>query len=157
MRASTIVAFGAAGFAAAAPTLALSGGHSNSGGEGTDTQSYGSFFVNKYVFGCISGCYYSIKVSFTTTDTQFECSGSLDDKNYVECKGDINGESYFAYIDTTTDTNLLKLQLTVSNHPDEGTTMHWYGQDQIYAAAGPDADKQKDSFSVDATSSTAVA
>jgi hypothetical protein len=157
MHASTIVAFSAAGLAAAAPTSTPSCGSSNGGSEGTDTLSYGSFFVNKFVFGCTASCYYSFEVSFTTSDAQFACSGSLDDKNYVECKGDVDGESYSAYINTTTDVNLLKLQLTVSNYPDEGTTTHWYGEDQVYAATSSDADKQKDYFSVDATSMTAVA
>jgi hypothetical protein len=157
MRASTIIAFGAVGLAAAAPTSVPSCKNSNSGSKGTDTQSYGSFFVNNFVFGCTAGCYYSFDVSFTTTDAQFECSGSLEDKDYVECKGDVNGESYSAYIDITTDANLLKLQLTVSNYPDKGTTTHWFGDNQVYAATSSDADKQKDYFSVSATSMTAVA
>jgi hypothetical protein len=122
-------------------------------------QSYGSFFVNNFVFGCTSGCYYSFDVSFTTMDTQFSCSGSLEDKDYVECKGDVSGESYSAYIDNTTDAtaNILKLQLTVDNYPDEGTTTHWYGEDQVYAVTSSDADKQEASFSVDATKMSAVA
>jgi hypothetical protein len=157
MRASTVIAFGAVGFAAAAPTSAPSCGNSNAGSKGTEAQSYGSFFVNNFVFGCTAGCYYSFKISFTTTDAQFECSGSLEDKDYVECKGDVNGESYSAYIDTTTGANLLKLQLTVSSYPDEGTTTHWYGEDQVYAATSSDANKQKEYFSADATSMTAVA
>jgi hypothetical protein len=157
MRASAIIAFGTAGLAAAAPTSAPSCGEDNSSSEGTGTQYYGTFFVNKFDFGCTAGCYYSFDVSFTTTDAEFKCSGSLEDKDYVDCKGDVNGESYSAYIDTTTDANLLKLQFTVSNYPDEGTTTHWYGEDQVYAATSSDADKQKDYFSVDATSSTAVA
>jgi hypothetical protein len=157
MRSSTIIAFGAIGLAAAAPASAPSCKNSNSSSKGTDTQSYGSFFVNKFVFGCTAGCYYSFDVSFTTMDTQFKCSGSLEDKDYVECKGDVNGESYSAYIDTTTGANLLKLQLTVSDYPDKGTTTHWFGDNQVYAATSSDADKQKDYFSVSATSMTAVA
>lgn len=156
MRASTIIALGAAGLAAALPTSAPSC-ENDSGSEGTDTQTYGSFFVNKFVFGCTAGCYYSFNVSFTTSDAQFECSGSLEDKDYVECKGDSTGDGYSAYIDTTTDANILKLQKTVSNYPDEGTVTHWYGEDQVYAATSSDADKQEDNFSVDATSMTAVA
>jgi hypothetical protein len=157
MRASTIIGFGAVGLAAAAPTSAPSCKNSNSGSKGTVTQSYGSFFVNNFVFGCTAGCYYSFKVNFTTTDAQFECTGSLEDKDYVECKGDVKGESYSAYIDTTTGANLLKLQQTVFNYPDKGTTTHWFGDKQVYAATSSDADKQKDYFSVPATSMTAVA
>lgn len=161
MRASTIIALGAAGLAAASPISACKNNNKNNNhddaGKTTDTQSYGSFFVNKFVFGCTSGCYYSFTLGFTTDPSQFECSGSLDDKDYVECKGDREGESYSAYIDTTTDDNLLKLQYTVSNYPDEGTTTHWYGEEQVWSATSADADKQKESFSVDATSMTAVA
>jgi hypothetical protein len=157
MRSSTIIAFATAGLAAAAPTSAPSCKNSNAGSASTATQSYGSFFVNKFVFGCTSGCYYSFDVSFTTTDTEFSCSGSLSDKDYVECKGDVKGESYSAYIDTTTGANLLKLQLTVSDYPDKGTTTHWYGKDQVYAATSSEADKQKDSFLVEATRMSAVA
>jgi hypothetical protein len=151
MRASTIIALGAATLAAAAPVSAPSCGDSSS--EDTSTQSYGSFF------GCTAGCYYTFDVSFTTAEQQFECSGSLEDKDYVQCKadGDAGGASYSAYIDTTSGANLLKLQYTVSNYPDEGTTTHWYGEDQVYAATSSDADKQEASFSVDATSMSAVA
>jgi hypothetical protein len=62
-----------------------------------------------------------------------------------------------AYIDTTTDANILKLQYTVSSYTGEGTTAHLYGKEQICAATSSDADKQKDYFSVDATNTTAVA
>jgi hypothetical protein len=159
MRASTIIVLGAAGLAAAAPASAPSCKNSNSGDDSTSTQTYGSFFVNKFVFGCTAGCYYTFDINFTTTNEQFECSGSLEDKDYVECKaaGDSTGESYSAYIDTTSGKNLLKLQYTVSNYPDEGTTTHWYGEDRVYAATSADADKQEANFSVDATSMTAVA
>jgi hypothetical protein len=160
MRASTIIAFATAGLVAAAPTSAPScKNNNNSGSKDTTTQTYGSFFVNNFVFGCTSGCYYSFDVSFTTMDEQFKCSGSLEDKDYVECKGDVTGESYSAYIDNTTDAtaNTLKLQLTVDNYPNEGTTTHWYGEDRVYAVTSSDADKQEASFSVDATSMTAVA
>jgi hypothetical protein len=158
MRASTIIVLGAAGLAAAAPASAPSCKNSNSGDDSTSTQTYGSF-VNKFVFGCTAGCYYTFDINFTTTNEQFECSGSLEDKDYVECKaaGDSTGESYSAYIDTTSGKNLLKLQYTVSNYPDEGTTTHWYGEDRVYAATSADADKQEANFSVDATSMTAVA
>ena len=157
MRASTIIALGAAGLAAAAPTSAPSCGNTNTGSDNTSTQTYGTFFVNDFVFGCTAGCYYSFNVNFTTSDEQYECSGSLEDKDYVECKGETSGQSYSAYIDTTTSANILKLQQTVSNYPDEGAVTHWYGEDQVYAATSSDADKQEPYFSVEATSMTAVA
>jgi len=156
MRASTIIALGAATLAAAAPTSTPDSCGNDSGS--TDTQTYGSFFVNKFVFGCTAGCYYSFDVSFTTTtDEQSTCSGSLEDKDYVECKGESTGASYSAFIDTTSGSNLLKLQYTVQNYPNEGATTHFYGKDQVYAATSEDADKQEASFSVNADSSTAVA
>ena len=62
------ILFGAAGLAAAAPTSTPDSCGNDSGS--TDTQTYGSFFVNKFVFGCTAGCYYSFDVSFTTTDEQ---------------------------------------------------------------------------------------
>jgi hypothetical protein len=152
MRASTILTLGVAGLAAALPTSTPDDCGDESGS--TDTQTYGSFFVNKFVFGCTAGCYYTFDVSFTTNEEQFECSGSLQDKDYVDCKGN---ESYSAYIDTTSGENILKLQYTVNNYPNEGTVTHFFGDDQVYAATSEDADKQEASFSVDATSSTAVA
>jgi hypothetical protein len=151
------MAFGAAGLAAAALTSAPSRENNNSGSDGTDNQSYGSFFVNQFVFGCTAGCYHSFKVTFTTTDEQFKCFGSPRDQDYVECKGDATSASYSAYIDTTTDANILKLQYTVSSYTGEGTTAHLYGKEQICAATSSDADKQKDYFSVSATSTTAIA
>jgi hypothetical protein len=155
MRASTILALGAATFAAALPTSTPDSCGDDSGS--TDTQTYGSFFVNNFVFGCTAGCYYTFDVSFTTTDEQFECSGSLQDKDYVDCKGSESGASYSSFIDTTSGKNILKLQYTVNNYPNEGTVTHFFGEDQVYAATSDDADKQEASFSVDATSSTAVA
>jgi hypothetical protein len=89
------MAFGAAGLAAAALTSAPSRENNNSGSDGTDNQSYGSFFVNQFVFGCTAGCYHSFKVTFTTTDEQFKCFGSPRDQDYVECKGDATSASYF--------------------------------------------------------------
>ena len=145
----------AATFAAAAPT-STPDSCGNDGGDDTP-QTYGSFFVNKFVFGCTAGCYYSFDVSFTTTDEQYSCSGSLEDKDYVDCTGKESGASYSSFIDTTSGKNILKLQYTVNNYPNEGTVTHFYGEDQVYAATSDDADKQEASFSVDATSSTAVA
>jgi hypothetical protein len=127
MHASAILAFAAAGLAAAAPTA-------NTG---------------------TSGCYYSFDLSFQN-DAQFQCSGSLEDKDYVECKGEVDTESYYAYIDTTEDKNILKLQFEVSNS-EEGTVTRYYGEDQVYAVTSSDADKQEESFSVGVSSVTAVA
>jgi hypothetical protein len=141
MHASAILAFAAAGLAAAAPTA--------------NTGDKGKFFVNKFVFGCTSGCYYSFNLSFQN-DAQFQCSGSLEDKDYVECKGEVDTESYYAYIDTTEDKNILKLQFEVSNS-EEGTVTRYYGEDQVYAVTSSDADKQEESFSVGVSSVTAVA
>jgi hypothetical protein len=141
MRASSILAFGAAGLAAAAPTA--------------NTGDKGKFFVNKFVFGCTSGCYYSFNLNFQN-DSQYQCSGSLEDKDYVECKGDVANESYYAYIDTTENKNILKLQYEVSNS-EEGTVTRYYGEDQVYAVTSSDADKQEENFSVGVSSVTAVA
>jgi hypothetical protein len=139
MRASSILA--AAGLAAAAPTA--------------NTGDRGKFFVNKFVFGCTSGCYYSFNLNFQN-DSQYQCSGSLEDKDYVECKGDVANESYYAYIDTTENKNILKLQYEVSNS-EEGTVTRYYGEDQVYAVTSSDADKQEENFSVGVSSVTAVA
>ena len=151
MRASTILALGAAGLVAAAPIASDdSCDNDNKGGD-----NYGEFAVNKFVFGCTAGCYYSFDTAFQS-DNQWHCEGSLEDKDYVECKGDTKGETYYAYIDTTTDKNILKLQYEVTD-VDAGTRSNFYGEDQVYAATSSDADKQEDNFSVVATSKTSVA
>jgi hypothetical protein len=75
----------------------------------------------------------------------------------VDCKGGEGGANYSSFIDTTSGKNILKLQFTANNYPNEGTVTPFFGEDQVYAATSDDADKQEASFSVDATSSTAVA
>lgn len=164
MRASTIIAFATAGLVAAAPTSSGSCPNKNHSSKTapapstktTSTQSYGDFFVNDFVFGCTSVCYYSFTMSFTTDPQQFSCSGSLSDKTYVACKGSEKGESYSAYIDTTTEKDILKLQYTVY-HDQEGKTSHWFGEEQVWSATGEGAEKQKGSFTVNASSMTRAA
>lgn len=145
MRASTIIALGAATLASAVPTS-----------KNTGNGDQGKFFVNKFVFGCTVGCDYSFNLNFQNDKVQYECSGSLEDKDYVECKGEEANQAYYAYIDTTEEKNLLKLQYEVSN-PDEGTRTNYYGEEQVYAATSEDADKQEDNFSVGVSSVTSVA
>jgi hypothetical protein len=172
MRTSAIIAFATAGLVAAAPTSAPSCKNSdhvskpapapscknkNHASSTTSIKSYGDFYVNNFVFGCTSGCYYSFTLSFTTDPEQFSCSGSLSDKSYVACKGPEKGESYSAYIDTTTEKDILKLQYTVTNYPHEGTTSHFYGEEQVWSVTGEGAEKQKGSFSVNSGSMISVA
>lgn len=146
MRASTILALGAATLASAAP---ICGNDDNASGD------QGKFFVNKFSFGCTAGCYYSFDVAFQS-DNSYHCEGSLEDKDYVQCKGDGTGESYSAFIDTTSGENILKLEYEVSD-VDAGSRTNYYGEDQVYAATSSDADKQEESFSVGVKSVTAVA
>jgi hypothetical protein len=172
MRASTLIAFATASLVAAAPTSAPSSKANDhvsnrtpapscknkTHASGTaSTKSYGDFYVNDFVFGCTSGCYYSFTLSFTTDPEQFSCSGSLSDKSYVACKGSEKGEGYSAYIDTTAEKDILKLQYTVTNYPHEGTTSHFYGEEQVWSATGGEAEKQKGSFSVNSGRMTRIA
>lgn len=142
MRASTIIALGAATLAAAAPT-------SNAADEG-------KFSVNKFVFGCTAGCYYTFDLNFKGESAEYECSGSLEDKDYVQCKGNEGSQAYYAYIDTTENKNILKLQYEVSDVKEQ-TVTRYYGHKQVYAVTSSDADKQKENFSVKVSSKTAVA
>lgn len=151
MLASTLIAFGAAGLAAAAPTSPPKYG------SGDDTSSQGTFLVSNFVFGCTVGCNYYFDVAFND-DFSAHCEGTLDDKDYVKCKAssDSDSETTYAYIDTTTDANLLKLNYETSD-ASAGTRYNYYGEEQVYAATSSDADKQEESFSVEVSSVTGVA
>lgn len=140
MRASTIIALGAATLATAAPT----------------TKTSEKFNVNKFVFGCTAGCYYSFDLNFSGEAAKYECSGSLEDKDYVQCTGAEGSKAYYAYIDTTANKNILKLQYEASDVKEQTVTRS-YGHKQVYAATSADADKQKENFSVKVSSKTAVA
>lgn len=141
MRASSIIALGAATLAAAAPAT---------------SKASEKFNVNKFVFGCTSGCYYTFDLNFSGETAKYECSGSLEDKDYVQCTGAEGSKAYYAYIDTTENKNILKLQYEVSDVKEQTVTRS-YGHKQVYAATSVDADKQKKNFSVKVSSKTAIA
>lgn len=144
MRVSSILALATAGLVAAAPAK-------------EQTTQNEKFSVSKFVFGCTAGCYYNFDVSYK--DASAHCEGSLDDKDYVKCKatGKKNkSETLYAYIDTTTDKNLLKLEAEVNNVK-QGSRCNYYGQKQVYAATSEDADKQKENFKVKNDKATCVA
>jgi hypothetical protein len=157
MRASTILAIGAAGLVAAAPTSCPNNNNNNSGDDSNgDVQTFGNFYVNKFVFGCTAGCFYTFDLDFQNDPEQYKCSGSLDDKDYVKCEGTTANQAYYAYIDTTQGKNLLKLQYEVTDTA-AGVRTNTYGEQQVYAATSGDAAKQKENFSVAATTQTKVA
>lgn len=150
MLASTLIAFGAAGLAAAAPTSPPKYGSG-------DDSSNGSFDVSNFVFGCTVGCNYYFDVEFNGASSA-HCEGTLEDKDYVECKlaEEDDSERVLAFIDTTEDKNNLKLQYETSD-AEAGTRYNYYGEEQVYAATSEDADKQEDSFNVEVSSVTGVA
>ncbi|KAM0718240.1 hypothetical protein Q7P37_006572 [Cladosporium fusiforme] len=113
-----------------------------------------NFEVSKFSFGCTAGCYYSFDVAYDNGAAK--CSGSLEDKDYVKCSTKDKKQSIYAYIDTTSDKNELKLQAEQSNAK-KGTRCNYYGEKQVYAATSSDASKQKEAFKVKNSASTCVA
>lgn len=144
MRASTLLTLATASLAAAAPAK-------------QQQSTNEKFSVSNFVFGCTVGCNYYFDVSYK--DGSAHCEGTLDDKDYVKCKatGKKNkAETLYAYIDTASDKNELKLQAQITDAK-AGSYCNYYGQKQVYAATSADADKQKENFKVKNSSATCVA
>jgi len=150
MHASSILTFGLATLAAAAPT-------SNS------AHKTNKFAVTNFVFGCTSGCYWNFdlavkgsEVNHPAISTPVHCSGGLDEnKDYVDCGGVSATQNLRAYI--VKATNELKLEYEVRPYTEPGSVYRYYANTTVYAATGSDAKKQKTDFTVKQSSATAVA
>jgi hypothetical protein len=153
MRASTIIAIAGSSLVAAAPTPR----------EATNT-----FEVTDFSFGCTNECYWSFSATVTgnnppshpAVETPVTCSGSFtgadpsSGKQYNTCSSTGNDKTeLLAMIDR--ETNILSL-LYLVNAPEDGNNYRYLGQQEVYSATGPDAEKQEKDFSVPESFSAAT-
>lgn len=147
MRASAIIALGAAALATASPIEARQSIDDN------------YFQVSNFVYGCTTTCDWSFNVYVTGDDganhpgfsTPVKCSGSTAKQDYKACGKVNNKQSVSAYID---EDNKLQLQYEV-NKPAKGERYNYFGHKKVNAATS--GKPQKKNFKVVESSATGVA
>ncbi|KAK5166894.1 uncharacterized protein LTR77_007623 [Saxophila tyrrhenica] len=126
MRASAIIGLSLAALATSSPI------------EARQDDSGNVFSVSDFVFGCTTTCDWSFDVTVVGSQlpnhppvkNAVTCSGSLEDKDFVECSEFGNGNRYVAaYI---TPANQLRLKYHVTK-PRQGAYYEYFGHRKVNA------------------------